>query len=111
MSPTRKLLTAAIAGVAMMGLASGAFAASPWQKAHPRRAEVNHRLAHQNQRIRAERRSGQITGRRAAQLHHQDRAIRQEERTMARSNGGHLSKAEQHAINQQENQTSRRIGH
>ena len=39
-----------IAGLAMAitaGAASGAFAATPWERHHPRRAEVNERLAHQ----------------------------------------------------------------
>ena len=46
----------------------------------------------------------------AQKLHAEDHAIRKEERTMASTNGGHITKAEQRALNQQENQVSRQIG-
>ncbi len=110
LTSVRKLLTVAVVGFSLAGLGSGALAQTPWQKAHPRRAEVNRRLANQNRRIRNERRSGQISGRQAAQLHREDHTIRGEERAMARTNGGHITKAEQQALNQQENQQSRAIG-
>ncbi len=45
---------------------------------------------------------------RAAQLHSQDRQIRREERLMARQNGGHTTRLEQIALNQQENQVSKK---
>ena len=108
---TRKFLTVAAVALSLTGLAAGCFAdETAWQKAHPRRAEVNHRLANQNKRIHQERKDGQINGRQAAQLHREDHAIRNEERTMASTNGGHVTKAEQHALNQQENQVSGQIG-
>ncbi|MBV8495253.1 MAG: hypothetical protein JO361_00580, partial [Gammaproteobacteria bacterium] len=47
----------------------------------------------------------------AQKLHAEDHAIRQEERTMASTNGGHITKAEQKSLNQQENQVSKQIGH
>jgi hypothetical protein len=81
-----------------------------WQKDHPRREQVNNRLARQNQRIKNERKDGQINKAQAKQLHSEDHAIRQEERTMASTNGGHITKAEQKSLNQQENQVSRQIG-
>jgi len=56
-----------------------------WAKSHPRREEVNARLANHR--------------------------IRMEERAMASTNGGHITKTEQRALNQQENQVSREIGH
>ena len=83
---------------------------TPWQKEHPRRTEVNARLANQNRRIDQERREGEISKSQARQLHREDHAIRQEERTMASTNHGHLTKAEQRSLNQQENQVSRQIG-
>lgn len=77
---------------------------------HPRRMEVNRRLANQNRRIGAEVREGDLTRRQANGLHREDRQIRQEERDMSSQNGGHLTRQEQRTLNQQENQVSRRIG-
>jgi len=117
MNLTRITLGALLA-VALAGANSGAFAqaAAPaagdgqWAKAHPRRAEVNGRLANQNRRINKEVHEGEISRGQAAQLHRQDHQIRQEERAMASTNGGHITKTEQKALNQQENQVSREIG-
>jgi hypothetical protein len=81
-----------------------------WQKDHPRRTEVNTRLANQNQRIHNQVKDGDISKARAANLHKQDHQIRQEERDMASQNGGHVTKQEQTTLNQQENSTSRKIG-
>jgi hypothetical protein len=115
MSTARKILTIA-AVLALSGAATGAFAqssssaSSQWDKNHPRRAEVNSRLANQNKRIDQERKSGQITKAQAHQLHSEDHAMRQEERTMASTNNGHITKSEQRSLNQQENQVSNQIG-
>ena len=106
-----KLLSVAVVAAALTGLATTSFADTQWQKNHPRREQVNNRLARQNRRIHQERKEGEINGKQAAQLHRQDRSIRREERTMARTNGGHITKAEHRALNQQENQVSRQIGH
>ena len=93
------------------GTTGVAFAAeTQFQKDHPRRAQVNSRLNNQNQRIQAERKSGQITKGQAAALHKQDRQIRKEERADAAKNGGHITKQEQGQINRQENAVSREIG-
>jgi hypothetical protein len=107
----RTALTAAIATVALGGLIAPAMADdTQWQKNHPRREQVNNRLANQNRRIHQERKEGELTKGQAAKLHREDHTIRKEERAMARTNGGHLTKAEQKALNQQENQVSRQIG-
>ena len=106
----RKVLTVAAATLALSGLATNALAETQWQKDHPRREQVNNRLAKQNKRIKQERREGAISKAQAQKLHSEDRAIRREERTMARTNGGHITKAEQKALNQQENQVSKQIG-
>jgi CRISPR/Cas system-associated endoribonuclease Cas2 len=90
--------------------AGSAFAETQWQKNHPRRAEVNKRLANQNRRINQEVKEGEISKAQAAKLHKEDRQIRQEERDMASQNGGHITKLEQRTLNQQENQVSRQIG-
>jgi hypothetical protein len=84
--------------------------AGTWDQNHPRRAEVNARLANQNQRINRELREGEINRGEARALHAQDRFIRTEERFMARQNGGHITRAEQRGLNQQENAVSREIG-
>lgn len=89
---------------------TAAFAQTQWQKDHPRRAEVNHRLANQNRRIHNEVKEGEITKGQARQLHREDHQIRQEERDMAAQNGGGITKQEQRTLNQQENQVSRQIG-
>jgi hypothetical protein len=106
----RKALTVAAATVALAGIASNAMADTQWQKDHPRRTEVNDRLANQNKRIHNEVKDGQINKAQAAKLHSEDHAIRSEERAMASTNGGHITKTEQKALNQQENQVSRQIG-
>ena len=106
----RSILTIAAATLALGGLATNALADTQWQKDHPRREQVNNRLANQNKRIRQERKEGELTKAQATQLHREDRAIRKEERTMASTNHGHLTKAEQKSLNQQENQVSKQIG-
>ena len=92
--------------VAPAATASGA----NWAKQHPRRAEVNARLTHQDKRIKTEVAEGEMSKAKAAKLHKEDRAIRQEERDMAAQNGGHITKAEQKVLNQQEDKVSKQIG-
>jgi Asp-tRNA(Asn)/Glu-tRNA(Gln) amidotransferase A subunit family amidase len=81
-----------------------------WEKHHPRREQVNDRLANQNQRIKEEVKEGELTKAQANDLHKEDRQIRQEERAMASQNGGHITKAEQKVLNKQENAVSKQIG-
>ena len=100
----------AIAAATLMGAAFHASAETNWEKNHPRRAQVNARLANQNHRINKEVREGEISQAKANKLHAEDRSIRKEERTMARLNNSHITKAEQRALNQQENAVSRQIG-
>ena len=107
----RTLLSIAAVSAALTGFCTSALAdETQWQKDHPRRTEVNGRLANQDARIHNEVKSGQISKAQAKQLHSEDHAIRQEERTMASTNGGHITKTEQRALNQQENQVSKQIG-
>jgi hypothetical protein len=106
----RKVFTLALTALTALTLSSGAFAATQWQKDHPRRAQVNSRLAKQNQRIHNEVKEGDISKGQAAALHKEDRKIRAEERAMASQNGGHITKAEQRVLNQQENAVSKQIG-
>jgi hypothetical protein len=82
----KKTAFIAVTAIVLMGLGMGAMAADKdgtWAKHHPRRDQVNDRLARQ---------------------------IRQEERDMAAQNGGHITKAEEGVLNQQENAVSKQIG-
>ena len=102
--------TARVAVALALSLGAAQASAETWSQAHPRRAEVNARLAHQNRRIDAEERHGEITRGQANALHRRDRFLRREERFMASQRGGHVTRAEQRALNQQENAISREIG-
>jgi hypothetical protein len=106
----RGVVSVAAVTLALAGIASNAFAEDQWQKDHPRRTEVNKRLANQNRRTHNEVKDGQINKAQAAQLHSEDHGIRQEERTMASHDGGHITKADQKSLNQQENAVSQQIG-
>jgi outer membrane murein-binding lipoprotein Lpp len=105
----RKSLTFAAAIVSLAALAGTASAETSWQKAHPRRTQVNHRLSNQNRRIHNDVKDGTMSKAQAAQAHHEDHQVRQEERDMASQNGGHITKAEQGVLNRQENGISNQI--
>jgi len=104
------LVLAILSGVFAAGVATSAMAESKWGKEHPRRHEVNDRLANQNRRIHNQVKDGEMSKAEARKLHKEDHQIRQEERDMARQNGGHITKQEQHVLNQQENAVSKQIG-
>jgi hypothetical protein len=97
-----------IAAVAALALsfAGTASAQTNWDSAHPRRVEVNHRLANQDRRIHHEVREGDMSHAEAARLHRDDRQVRQ----MATHDGGHITRRKDYALNQQENHLSRQIG-
>ncbi|WP_028222704.1 hypothetical protein [Paraburkholderia oxyphila] len=97
-------LTLAFAGTA------SASTSTHWDATHGRRVEVNHRLANQDRRIHNEVREGEMSHAQAARLHRDDHQIRQEERLMASQDGGHITRADDRALNQQENHVSRQIG-
>jgi len=100
---------AAVAALAL-SFAGTASAQTNWDATHPRRLEVNHRLANQDRRIHQEIREGERSHAEAARLHREDHQIRQEERDMASQNGSHITRREDYALNQQENRVSRQIG-
>jgi len=102
-----KLAAIAALSVAFVGTAS---AATNWDASHPRRAEVNHRLLNQDRRIHQEVREGEMSHGEAMRLHRDDHQIRHEERLMASQDGGHITRQEDRALNQQENRLSRQIG-
>jgi len=111
----RKLSLAGLATVSMLaalgaGFSSSASAETQWEKDHPRRDQVNDRLANQNHRITQEVKEGEMSKAEAARLRSNDRTIRSEERAMASQDHGHITKADQRALNQQLNANSRKIG-
>ena len=97
--------TAAPAAAPMAAATPGA----NWKANHPRRVEVNQRLKKQNARIEAKEATGGMSHAKAARLHKEDAHIRHEERVDAAKNGGHITKAEQAGLNQQENRVSNQI--
>jgi hypothetical protein len=103
---TKRNIVIVLLGLAFAasGIAS-ASAASP----HPRRAQVNHRLAIQNARIHHNLAAGNITPQQAAQLHSDVHGVRVLERTDASLHNGRITKAQQRALNQNENAISRQI--
>lgn len=107
----KSTLFAAALLAASAGLCTTAHADNQWQKKHPRREQVNDRLHHQDKRIHHEVKEGELSKGQAAALHKDDHQIRQEERDMASQNHGHITKQEKRTLNQQENQTSKAIGH
>jgi hypothetical protein len=107
----RKVLTVTAVTLSLAGLSATALADTQWQKSHPRREQVNNRLANQNQRIHQEVKQGDLTKAQAAKLHKDDHQIRREERLMASQNGGHITKSEQKVLNRQESAVSKQIGH
>jgi len=107
---TVKLVPLSVAAVLTMGVAGTAHADGSWAQTHPRRDQVNDRLANQTRRVHQEVKEGELTKSQAASLHRQDHQVREEERLMASQDGGHITKSEQHVLNQQENKISREIG-
>lgn len=95
--------------ISLAALVGTASADTTWQKNHPRREQVNNRLANQNKRIHNDVKNGTLTKSQASALHNEDHQVRQEERDMASQNGGHITKSEQRVLNQQENGISNQI--
>jgi hypothetical protein len=73
---------------------------------HPRRAQVLCRNERTNSRLNADK--GSLGGH-FNQLKGENRAIHQQERGDAQANGGHITKAEQHTLNQEHNQLNKQI--
>ena len=106
----RKAAIVAIMTLFASAVASSALAETKWEKNHPRRDQVNDRLANQNKRIHQQVKEGEMSKAQAAKLHKEDRQVRNEERAMASQNGGHITKQEQKTLNRQENAISKQIG-
>ena len=86
-----------------------AMAETPWQAAHPARAEVLQRANHLDQRIAYERWTGALTPWRAAALQHQVAQVRWRQNMLARRQGGALVRSQYWALNRQEDAISREI--
>jgi hypothetical protein len=98
-----KIIFAALA-LAFAGLgATAASADTQFQANHPRRAEINARLAHENHRIARELRAGLISPHRAHVLHREVRSIRMQERAFAAAQHGHITRHQQRLLNREAN--------
>jgi hypothetical protein len=76
---------------------------------HPRVNQVNQRIDNQEKRINNERKDGDISKQQAKQDRKNLKAINQEKKDMRRTDGGHITKKDQKALNQQLNQNSNNI--
>lgn len=97
--------------LAALGATAAPAAAHGWAAHHPRQAQVIGRAHHQIARINDQRRDGEITGQEARTLRAEDRAIVHETRSLAKANGGYITRDQQRALNAQLNAHSRVIGH
>ncbi len=109
---TRTLIAASLLATSGLALPGEASARNAWQRHHPARTHINHRIAHQQVRITREVRQGDMSRAEARGLRRDLHGIRVQERNMAQVNGnGHLTRAQARDLNQQLNHTSREIGH
>jgi hypothetical protein len=110
-TPIRALAIAALTGTLFtLAMPCAHAQETPWEKKHPRRDQINDRLHNQNKRISQEVKEGEISTQRAQQLRAKDKSIRHEERVMAAEHDGHITKAEQAALNRQLDRNSAAIG-
>ena len=110
MNAKKNVLLAAMALVMAGAAVTSASAETRFDQNHPRRAEVNARLAHENHRITTERREGEISKVKAMRLHRKAHLIRVRERHMAVRHGGHITRAEKLRLNREENHLGRHVG-
>ena len=106
----KSFVTAGLAVLVVCGAAPPSFADDHWDRTHPRRDQVNDRIANQFHRIAQERREGEISRGQANALRQQDRRILAQERRDARWDGGHITRGEQAHLNHELNTVSREIG-
>jgi hypothetical protein len=110
MNTKKNILLAAMALVIAGAGATGASAETRFDQTHPRRAEVNARLVHENHRIGADRRAGEISKVKALRMHRKAHLIRVQERREAARHGGHITRLEKARLNREENRLNRHIG-
>ena len=104
---TRTLIAASLFLTGMSAVPAEA-SARGWQRSHPARAHINHRIARQQVRITHQVRQGDMSRSEARGLRQDLHGIRKQERAYAQANGnnGHLTRAQARDLNQQLNQTS-----
>lgn len=109
---TRTLIAVSVFAISAASIATTADAASRFDRNHPRRDQINDRVARQDRRIHRERKEGDLTQAQAqAQaLRASDRSIRLQQRADARANHGRITKAEQRTLNGELNANSKAIG-
>jgi len=107
----RKALAYSLIAIVAVGSAAPAFAEGYWNRTHPRRAEVNHRIANQERQIRHDVRDGKLSRGQGRALMAQDRAVLADERADARLDGGHITRAEQRQLNGDLNAIHNEIPH
>ena len=76
---------------------------------HPRVNEVDRRERHQDSRIAAGQRNGELTNRETRHLDRRENSIQREKARDMRANGGHLTAREQRHLNRRQNRVSRAI--
>ena len=106
LTPAKSLLLALGLCTALAGAAS---AKTPFQATHPRRAEVNMRLAKIDHRVMVARSESRIGPQKAKLIRAEVRAVRASERLDARRHGGHITKVEQRKLNRTENGLVRQV--
>ena len=107
---TTKLMGLLVLASLVGATASTARAENEFKENHPRRAEINKRIHNQRKRIKQEVKEGELSKSQAKADNQQLNAIKKEERTDVKNNGGYLTKQQQNQMNQQLNQTSKTIG-
>ncbi|MHB2016839.1 MAG: hypothetical protein ACYCW6_07855 [Candidatus Xenobia bacterium] len=107
----RKTIAAALMALTLTVSAVPAFAQGegghiPY---HPRVNQVNHRFENQGDRVQQGVNNGSIGPREQARLQAQGQAFKNEGHAMRTADGGHLTLADKHTLNQQLNRGSREI--
>lgn len=108
---TRTLIAASLILTSGFAISSEASARTGWQRSHPARTHINHRIARQQVRITHQVRQGDMSHAEARSLRRDLHSVRMQERAYAQANNnnGHLTRGQVRDLNQQLNQTSRDI--
>ena len=109
MSIFGKSIVLAISGLLVAGAAAPAFAENVWDRHHPRRDEVNDRVANQFHRINQERREGDLSRGQARALRMQERGVLADERADARLHNSHITRYQQAQLNRDLNAINHEI--
>ena len=102
-----KRIPFALAVSGLLALTGVAQAQNSWDATHERHNEVIDRPAHQNERVREERREHEISAERAEQMHRQEHRTREEERLSASRDRGGIGVPEPRPLNQRDDYQSR----